>query len=195
MRLFICANTLLNTTVDQTLQAAVSRFWQNTDVTSEITFHKAASVCLTIQQKRQKGNYRGALLVTKGRVNHEFTLPREHHHLFMRCQTQWVKTGFSRCSKRTFLTVLFSKSFCLCHQAFPILRIPSDFMFFVWPGLLADQGRRRYNRCPAGEVTSQHSVHTVPLRPAWGISQWTTDPAGSHLYVVTGSLISKDIPS
>lgn len=74
---------------------------------TEIPFYKATSVCLTIQQPELKGKYRGTLLVTKGWVNHELTLPREHHHLFMRCQTQWVKTGFSRCAAKQHFSDFF----------------------------------------------------------------------------------------
>lgn len=138
---------------------------------TEMTFYKATSVWLVIQQTRQKGKYRETLLVKKGWVNHELILPREHHHLFMRCRTQWVRTGIGRCAAtRIFLPLFFSKCLTLCHWGVPVIRFPSDLMLFLWSGPLADQSGKWYNWCPAVEVTPQHSLLTLPLRPTWRVS-------------------------
>lgn len=51
-------------------------------------------------------------------------------------------------------------------------------------GPLSDQSGRRYDWHTAGEVIPQHSLHTLPLRPARRVSERTTDQAGSHLYVI-----------
>lgn len=95
-------------------------------------FHKATSVCLIIQQARPKGTYRGTLLVTKGWVNHELTLPRDHHHLFMRCQTQWVKTGIGRCAATIiFLPLFLSKHVNRCHWGALCHPLP------LWPSVIS----------------------------------------------------------
>lgn len=65
-------------------------------------------------RRGKKGKYRGTLLGTKGWVNHELTLPREHHHLFTRCQTQWVETGFSRCAAKEHFSQCSYPNVSLC---------------------------------------------------------------------------------
>lgn len=141
--------------------------------TLKIPFYKATTVCLTIQQPRLKGKYRETLLVTKGWVNHELTLPREHHHLFMRCQTRWVKAGFSRCAAKEHFSDFFLLKRLYVYVTKEFLSSTSPLTLCCTFGLVppADQSWRRYNRCPAGEVVPQHGLHSLPLRPAWGISE------------------------
>lgn len=53
---------------------------------------KATSVCIVTQQQGNRHNTK------RHCCPHELTLPREHHHFFMRCQPHWVRTRFSRCA-------------------------------------------------------------------------------------------------
>lgn len=130
------ANTLLNTRSDQTLQLTVSSSWQNMDVTHWNGILQSQQ-CLSHHSARQNRKYKRTLSVTKGWVNHELTLPREHHYLCMRCQTQWVKTGIVRCAAtRIFLPLFLSK--CLNLQYVPVIHVPSDLLLFLWSGSLAD---------------------------------------------------------
>lgn len=68
-------------------------------------------------------------------------------------------------------------------QIFQSIVYPSDLLLFIWSGSLADESGRWYNRCPAVEVTPQHGLHTLSIRPAWRVSKWTADRARSHTYV------------
>lgn len=126
------ANTLLNTRSDQTLQllsAVLDKIWMSH---TGMGFYKASSVCLIIQQGKRE-NTKEHCQSQRG----ELTLPREHHYLFMRCQTQRVKTRIGRCAAtRTFLPLFLSK--CLNLQCVPVIHVPSDLLLFLWSGSLAD---------------------------------------------------------
>lgn len=161
----------------------VSSSWQNVAVTLKMGSNKATSVCLTIQHMRQKGKYRGSLLAAKGWVNHELSLPGEHHHLFMKCQTQWVKPESADVLQSKYFSHCSWPNVCFCHWGVPVISFTSDLPFFLWSGLLTDESWRGYNWCPAGEVTPKHSLLSLPVCPVRRVSEWTTDQAGSYSYV------------
>lgn len=146
----------------------------------EITFYKDTSICLVTQQQGNRKKYKETLSATEGWLNHELTLPREHHHhFFMRCQPQWGKPRCSRCAPVFLLTIFPSQ------RGVPLICFPSQPVLFVWFGPLPDQSGRRHNRRPAGEVAPQHGLHAFPICPPWRISQRTTDQTGSHMFVTS----------
>lgn len=136
-----------------------------------------------------KGKIQRALLVTKGWMSHDLTLPWEYHYLFMRCQTQRGKTGIGRCAEtRIFLPLLVSK--CLNLHYVSAIHFPSDLLLFIWSGPPPGSSGRGYYWCPAGEVTAQHSLHTLSVRSAWRVSKCPTDQTRSHAYVIDKSQVS-----
>lgn len=148
----------------------------------EITFYKDTSVCLVTQQQGNRNKYKETLSAAEGWLNHELTLPREHHHhSFTRCQPQWGKPRCSRCAPAgVFLLTTFPS-----HRGVPLICFPSQPVLFVWFGPLPDQSGRRHNRRPAGKVAPQHGLHAFPVCPPRRISQRTTDQAGSHMFVTS----------
>lgn len=144
---------------------------------------------MRVLKTRQKGKNKRALLVTKGWMSHELILPWEQHYLFMRCQTQWGKTGISRCAEtRIFLLLFLSK--CLNLHYVSAIHFPSDLLLFIWSGTLSGSSWRGNYRSPAGEVTPQHSLHSLSVCSAWRVSKCPTGQTRSHTYVVDKSQVN-----
>lgn len=103
------------------------------------------------------------LLVSKMWGNQE--LCQTEHHLF-----------FHEVSADEIFPPVSSKRLSPCH-------LLPDHTLLACYAHVADESGTGYNGGPAGQVTPQHGLHPLSLRPAWRVSQRTPDEPGSHTYV------------